>query len=92
MTQNLNDVAGKMVQNLLNPLLGLLFAAGTLVFAYGIVEFLWGLSTGSTDKQNNGKQHIGWGLVGMFVMVAAWAIVRLIGSTVQNPVSGFGFN
>jgi len=71
-----------MVQYILNPILGLLFAVGTLVFAFGIVEFMIGLSTESSDKKEDGKRHIYYGLAGMFIMASAWAIVRLIGTMV----------
>ena len=89
--QPVTDLVGKTINAFLNPTLGLIFAAGTLVFIFGIVEFLVGLSSGNTKKQENGQQHMMWGLLGMFVMASAWAIVRLIGSIVGNPVSNVGF-
>jgi len=44
------------------------------------VEFLFGVSQGS-DKKEDGKQHMLWGVIGMFIMVAAMAIIRLILNT-----------
>jgi len=73
-----------LVQNIntliINPLLALLFAVGLLVFLWGMVEFLFGVSQGS-DKKEDGKQHMLWGVIGMFIMVAAMAIIRLILNT-----------
>jgi len=66
---------------IINPLLLLFFAAGVLVFLWGVVEFIWGLSSESETREN-GKRHMLWGLVGVFVMTAAWAIVKLIAVTV----------
>lgn len=88
--QNLSQLAGKMVTVILNPILGLLFAVGTLVFAFGIVEFMLGLAEES-DKKEDGKRHMLYGLIGMFVMASSWAIVKLIGTIVGSPVSTYGF-
>lgn len=89
--QNLSQLAGRVVDVILNPILGLIFAVGTLVFAYGIVEFMVGLSNETSDKKEAGKQHMLYGLIGMFIMASAWAIVKLIGTIVTNPVSNYGF-
>ncbi len=71
---------------IINPLLLLLFSVGLLVFVWGIVEFLWGLSQ-DTEHKEQGKQHMLWGLVGMFVMASAFAIIKLIANTVGVNLS-----
>lgn len=60
-----------------------MFVVGLLVFTFGIVEFLWSLSSGGENK-DSGKRHMVCGLVGMFVMVSAYAIVMLIKQTVNS--------
>lgn len=67
---------------IINPLLLMLFAAGTLVFVFGILEYMWGLSRGSNDTRENGRQHMLYGLIGMFIMVGAFALVQLVGTIV----------
>lgn len=74
-----------IVDNIINPLLLLLFAVGLLVFVFGVVEFLYGLNSHS-DARENGKKHMLWGLVGMLIMVVAYSIVRLIIDTVGGDV------
>lgn len=66
---------------IVNPLLLLLTAVGLLVFIWGLVEFLAALN-GYGERTESGKQHMFWGLVGMFVMFSAWAIMHLIADTV----------
>lgn len=68
---------GALARNFFNPLLLLLFSIGLLVFVWGIVEFFWTFN--QTDRKEEGKRHMFWGLVGMFVMAAAYALVRIIG-------------
>jgi uncharacterized membrane protein YidH (DUF202 family) len=65
---------------IINPILLLIFATGLLVFVYGIVEFMWGLSN-ETAKKEQGRLHMIWGLVGMFIMAAAYAILKIIANT-----------
>jgi hypothetical protein len=78
-------IVGNITAALINPALALVFAAGLLVFIYGLVEFMWGLSQ-ETDKRQTGKQHMLWGLVGMFVMVTALAIIKIIASVVGGTL------
>ena len=70
---------------IINPLLALIFAAGLLVFIWGLIEFLWGLNTGGEHSQE-GKMHMLYGVVGMFVMATAYTILRIIDSTIGSNV------
>lgn len=81
-----SKLAAKLAEVLVNPLIALFFAAGLLVFIWGIVQFIWGLST-ETDSKEDGKWHMVWGIVGMFIMVAAYSILQIIGRTVGAPLS-----
>lgn len=66
-------------QYLLNPIIALLFAIALVVFIVGIVQFI--ASETSDAKRDDGKKKIIWGLFGMFVMVSAFGLIRLILST-----------
>jgi hypothetical protein len=79
------ELAIRISEVIINPILALAFAVALLVFIWGIVQFIWGLSNEAGDKEE-GKQHMLWGIIGMFIMVAAWAILGLIGNTVGTPV------
>jgi hypothetical protein len=80
---NVSTLAANLVNVIINPLLALLFAFGVLVFIYGMVEFLVGLNFESRHElKENGKRHMIWGLLGMFVMASAYAIITLIAGTV----------
>ena len=81
----LETLINLFTKEIFNPLLALLFAIGLVIFLYGLVEFLWNLSQGSHDA-DKGKQHMLWGLVGMFVMSSAFAIVRLLASIVGKQL------
>lgn len=70
---------------IVNPLILLLFSAGLLVFFWGVIEFLWGLNqSGEATAKEAGKRHMLWGLAGMFIMAAAWSIIKLLDSSVGS--------
>lgn len=67
---------------IINPLIALLFTIGLLIFAWGIIEFLLSINEITKASKEDGKRHMLYGILGMFIMVAAYAIVQLIGNTV----------
>lgn len=81
MPNSLQTLVQSLVDKLVNPLIALMFAIGFVIFLYGVVEFMWGLSQES-DKREDGKRHMLYGVIGMFIMVAGYALVALIRSTV----------
>lgn len=84
-TVSVSALVGCLSSVVINPLLLLLFAVGLVVFIWGVVEFMGGLSE-LNEKKEEGKKHMFYGLVGMFIMAAAYAIIRLIGSTTGTPI------
>lgn len=69
---------------IINPLLLLMFAAGLVVFMYGIAEFFFNFNVrGDSHAKEDGQRHMLWGIVGMFVMASAVAIIRVIQNTIS---------
>ena len=74
---------------ILNPLILLAFAIATLVFFWGVFQFIF--SETSDAKRETGKKKIFWGLFGMFIMISAYGLIRLIlGTFGIDP--GYPFN
>ena len=63
-------------QQILNPFIYLLFAIALLVFIWGVVRFI--SQGGDEDARTIAKRHILYGLLGMFIMISAFSLVRLI--------------
>lgn len=70
----------KVTTQVIDPVMALIFAVGLLVFIFGIVEYVWYLSNDLKEK-GRAKQHMLWGLIGMFVMSAAYSLVLIIKNT-----------
>ena len=64
---------------ILNPIIVLLFAVALLVFFWGIVKFI--AKNSDTTAREEGKKTMIWGIVGMFIMVAVYGIIRIILAT-----------
>ena len=70
----------KAVSNeILNPFIYLLFGFALIVFIAGIVRAI--ANGGDEEARTTAKQHILYGLLGMFIMFSAFALVRLITGT-----------
>lgn len=62
-------------KEVLNPAITLLFLCAIVVFFYGLFKFISRLS--SPQEREIGRRVMVWGIVGMFIMVSAFAIIRV---------------
>ena len=70
------EIISKINQVIINPIIVFMFAVATLIFLYGIVEFL--SNPANEETRDKGKQHIVWGVVGIAIMVSVFGIMQLI--------------
>lgn len=82
----MEELAHNLTQYIVNPIIALFFAAGFAVFVWGVIEFLSGLS-GVGEGAQNGKNHMLYGIVGMFIMFAAWAILNIIANSLCGSLA-----
>ena len=72
----MEEVVDKLKDKILNPIESILIVAGTLLFLWGVVEFIAGAS--SEDKRTQGKRHMIWGIVGLAVILGARGIITVL--------------
>jgi uncharacterized membrane protein YidH (DUF202 family) len=65
---------------ILNPLIGFLFALAVVYFLYGVFEFI--SNQENEESKTTGKSHMLWGVVGITIMMGVWTILNLILSTI----------
>jgi hypothetical protein len=65
---------------IINPIIFFLFACAMVYFLYGVVQYL--LSPGNEEVHKKSKAQMLWGIIGLFIMVAVFGIMRLILNTV----------
>lgn len=70
---------GKVNEIIINPIIMLLFVLATVYFIYGIVQYL--ISPDNEELRTSSKSHMLWGIIGMFVMVSVFGIMRIVLTT-----------
>ena len=73
-----------IIQNVtggLRIIVGLIFVAASIVFIWGIIQFM--SASDSADAHEKARETIMWGLVGIAVMAAAWGVVTLLSNYFQ---------
>lgn len=73
------QLIGKIITNVLNPIIILMFAIALAVFAFGVVRYVW--QPENEEERSKGRTSMFWGVIGMFVMVSVFGILRLIINT-----------
>lgn len=68
-------------QAILYPLITLMMAVALLVFLYGGFEYV--KNSGSDEGRTTGQRHLLWGVVGMLVMISAYAILTIAAGTFE---------
>jgi len=96
------EILNNIINNILNPAVRVLFAAGFFLFLWGLFNFLYNLESvakekGDHNKRQEGARHLKWGIVGMLIMVSVQGILALIINTfginpqdIGTPASGAG--
>lgn len=69
---NLTGIIG-FAGDLLNRLIPVLIALALVIFFIGLIQYIW--------KRKGGKDIMIAGLVGLFIMVSVWGIIRLAQNT-----------
>ncbi|MDP3661422.1 MAG: hypothetical protein Q8R17_01025, partial [bacterium] len=70
----------KIGENILNPLIYLMFGVASLTFAWGVYVFLTNLN--NEEELKKGGMAMLWGVLGMAIMLGAKGIVRVICGTI----------
>ena len=79
---NADQLIKKISTEILNPVIGLMIAIAFAVFLWGIIEFI--ANADNEQKREDGKRHIIWGLVGLFIMVAVAGIIVVINNFIGS--------
>jgi hypothetical protein len=73
-------------RTLVGDFIGMINVLVPIIIGLALVFFLWGLlifitQSGDEETARKGKTRMLWGVIGLFVMVAVWGLVRFVGST-----------
>jgi uncharacterized membrane protein YidH (DUF202 family) len=68
-------LVGRIAELIINPTITLLFGAAILIFVWGVAEYIRG--SDQAGERTKGAQHMIWGVIGIFIMVSAVALLKL---------------
>jgi len=82
----IDTIVSTTLRTTLNFVIGILFVIATLVFLWGVIQFI--AKSGDEAGRAKAKGIMTWGIIGLAVMAAAWGIVTLIESYFTIPGRG----
>ena len=80
MNGNVESVVNTLATEILNPLIGLLFAGAIAYFIYGVIVYI--TNADDEDARTEGKKHILYSVIGLVIMAGVWGIIDLIANTI----------
>lgn len=72
---------------IINPFIVFLFILATVWFLVGLARYFL---AGSPEDRAIGQRHMVWGLVGMFIMISVFGIMKIIVNTFGINLGEFG--
>ncbi len=77
--QEAGNFVGKFNAIILFPAIAILSSVAFLVFLYGAAEYV--MNSGSDQGRQQGVKHITFGIIGLLVMVSAYALLTIATGT-----------
>jgi hypothetical protein len=82
---SIKTLVGSINKVIINPIIIFLFACALGYFLFGVAQYL--MSPDNEEIRKKSKTQMVSGLVGLFIMVAVFGIMTLIGKTVQSDIT-----
>ncbi|MEX2369196.1 MAG: pilin [Candidatus Paceibacterota bacterium] len=88
MSESTGQLVNTLSTEILNPVIGLLFAVALAYFIFGVVKFI--ANADNEEARKEGKKHIIYSVLGLVIMAGVWGILQLIINTFGLiPPEGF---
>lgn len=76
-------ILGRFINAVVEPIILLFFAVALLVFLWGIFKLIKGAD--EEKARDEGKQAMLYGIIGFFIMVGVYGLIRIITGTFNLP-------
>jgi len=80
MNESTKELINTLATEILNPIVGLLFAVAIVYFIYGVIVYI--ANADDEDARREGKKHILYSIIGLVIMAGVWGIIDLIANTI----------
>lgn len=81
LAQTLDQIINVLENEIINPFIDFLIALAALIFVWGVIQFV--INADDPKGREQGKRHIIWGILGIFIMVSAIGILNILASVLQ---------
>ncbi|MDO8566637.1 MAG: hypothetical protein Q7R58_00600 [bacterium] len=82
----LNEFLGKVVVQIVNPIILLLSGAAFVLFVWGVYQFI--ANAGDETKRTEGHKAMFWGIIGLVIIFGAYGIINLaLGTFNLQPIT-----
>lgn len=78
MGQGADTILQKIGEEIFAPLYQFVVVIAVLYFLFGVGKFVYDMR--NPTEKNTGKQHLLWGLVGLFIILSVGGILKLFES------------
>lgn len=85
-TAMLQKVVSPIITNIVNPVVKFLVLIAVVYFVWGVVKMI--INAKEPSAHEEGRKHMMYGLIGLFIMISAWAIVYVISNSVKEVGNG----
>ncbi|MBP6888688.1 MAG: hypothetical protein KBC21_03210 [Candidatus Pacebacteria bacterium] len=78
------EILSRVIEYVFSPFYTLAVSVSFVYFLYGVVIFIWTMrnpDAGDSTKRNEGKSHMIWGTVGLFIILSVGGILKLFNDT-----------
>ncbi len=78
MGQGADTILQKIGSEILAPAYQFVVVISVLYFLYGVAKFVYDMR--NPTEKNTGKQHLLWGMVGLFIILSVGGILKIFES------------
>jgi hypothetical protein len=78
------QVLANVIEYVFSPLYQLAVELSVIYFLYGVFMFIWKMrdpDASDSEGRNDGKRHMIWGTVGLFIILSVGGIIRVFNDT-----------
>ncbi len=72
----IESIVNYTIDNAVQPFIYFLVVLATIVFIWGVIEFIYGAQ--NETKRTEGQKHILWGIIGLSIMISVLGIMRVL--------------
>jgi hypothetical protein len=84
MGESIDKIVSNITDLFITPIIYLLVSLAVMYFFWGLTIFI--LNADDLKQRTEGKNHMIWGIIGLFIIYSVWGIINFVDATVNSVV------